>query len=104
MARKDNELADSLSKNPLRDEEKLKYGPWITDDFGKKITIEAHVCAAQAIKRYHDRIANDPLLEEMRDCGALDEQYTEVIKPIKETKANPGTKTPVVIPAETSSQ
>ena len=72
VAGKDNELADYLSRNPVWDEESEKHGPWITDDFGKEVTIEAHVCSAQAIKRFHDRIANDPLLEEMRDSGAVD--------------------------------
>ena len=62
---KNNELADYLSRNSVWDEETDKHGPWITDDFGKEVTIEAHVCSAQAIQRYHDRIASDPLLEEM---------------------------------------
>ena len=61
-------------------------GPWITDDFGKEVTIESHVCAAQAIKRYHDRIASDPLLEEMRDSGMVDEQYAAVIKAIRDKR------------------
>ena len=81
---KNNKLADYLSRNPVWDEETEKHGPWITDDFGKEVTIEAHVCSAQAIRRFHDRIANDPLLEEMRDSGAIDEQYTSVIKAIRE--------------------
>ena len=55
------------------DEETEKHGPWITDDFGKEVTTKAHVCSAQAIRRFHDRIANHPLLEEMRDSGAIDE-------------------------------
>ena len=76
------DFADYLSRNPIWDKESEKHGPWITDDFGKEITIEAHVCAAQAIKRYHDRIKSDPLLKEMRDSGPVDEQYTEVIKAI----------------------
>ena len=84
VAGKDNELADYLSRNPVWDKESDKHGPWITDDFGKEVTIEAHVCAAQAIKRYHDRIASDPLLEEMRHSGAVDKQYTAVIKAITE--------------------
>ena len=70
VAGKENELADYLSRNTLWDKESERHGPWITDDFGKEVTIEAHVCAAQAIKRYHDRITNNPLLEVMRDCGA----------------------------------
>ena len=81
---KDNELADYLSRNPVWDKESDKHGPWITDDFGKEVTIEAHVCSAQAIKRFHERIASDPLIEEIRDSGAVDEQYTAVIKAIRE--------------------
>ena len=80
---KDNELADYLSRNPVLDEESDKHRPWITDDFGKEVTIEAHVCSVQAIKRFHDRIANDPLLVEMRDSKAVDEKYTVVIKAIR---------------------
>ena len=85
IQRKNNELADYLSRNPVWDEETDKHGPWITDDFGKEVTIEAHVCSAQAIKRFHDRIASDPLLEEMRDSRAMDEQYTAVIKAIRDS-------------------
>ena len=87
VAGKDNELADYLSRNPMWDKESEKHGPWSTDDFGKEITIEAQVYAAQAIKRYHDRITNDPLLKEMCDCGALDEQYKEVIKASRENRS-----------------
>ena len=76
-----NELADYLSRNPEWNEETEKHGPWITDDFRKEITIKAHVCSAQTIRIFQDRIANDPLLEEMRDSGAIDDQsqpYVEV--------------------------
>ena len=86
------------------DEESAKHGLWVTDDFGKEVTIEAHVCAAQAIKRFHDRITSDPLLEEMRDSRVVDEQYTAVIKAIRENEINPGSKIPVTILAETISQ
>ena len=85
---KNNELADYLSRNPVWNEETEKHGPWITDNFGKEVTIEAHVCSAQTIRRFHDRIANNPLLEEMRDSGAIDEQYTSVIKAIRDKQNN----------------
>ena len=49
---KDNELADYLSRYPLWFPESSEHGPWITDDFGKKITVEAHICAAQTINKY----------------------------------------------------
>ena len=87
VAGKDNELADYLSRNPRWGKESETHGPWITDDFGKEITIEAHVCAAKVIKRYHDSIKSDPLLQEMRDCRAVDEQYTAVIKAIREKRS-----------------
>ena len=79
-------MADYLSRNPIWDEVSEKHGPWITDDFGKEITIEVHVFAVQVIKRYHDRIESDPLLEEMRYSGVVDKQYTEVIKAIREKR------------------
>ena len=50
---KQNELADYLSQNPEWDEETEKHGPFITDDFGKEITIEAHICSAQTINRLY---------------------------------------------------
>ena len=49
--------------------------------------MEAHICAAQTINKYEDRILKDPLLEEMRDHGAMDLQYTEVIKAIRENRS-----------------
>ena len=77
---KDNKLADHLSRNPLCCPDSNKHGPWIVDDFGKKIMVEAHICAAQTINKYEDRILDDPYLEEMRDSGPMDPQYTDVIK------------------------
>ena len=56
--------------------------PWITDDFGKKITVEAHIYAIKTLNKYEDRIYQDPLLCEMRDQGAMDPQYMQVIQPI----------------------
>ena len=38
------------------------------------------------IIRFHDRITNDPLLEEMRDSEAIDDQYTSVIKAIRDKR------------------
>ena len=83
---KDNELADHLSCYPIWCQESEKYGPWITDDFGKKITVESHICAVQTVNKYKDRIFDDPLLDKMRDQGAMDTQYTEVIQAIQQNK------------------
>ena len=58
---KDNELVDYLSRNPLWCPESNKHGPWIINDFGKKITVEAHICAAQTVFKYEDKILEDPL-------------------------------------------
>ena len=69
---KANELADYLSRNPLWCPECKEHGPWIVDDFRKNLTVEAHICAAQTINKCEDRIFEDPLLEEMRDYGAMD--------------------------------
>ena len=84
---KANKLADHLSRYPLWYPESNEHGPLITDDFGKKITVEAHISAAHTLNKYEDRILKDPLLEEMRDHGAMDLQYTEVIKAIRENKS-----------------
>ena len=43
---KDNKLANHLSRYPLWCPESNDHGPWITEDFGKKIIVEAHICAA----------------------------------------------------------
>ena len=48
---KDNELANYLSRYPLWCPESKEHGPWIIDDFGKKITVEAHICATQTINK-----------------------------------------------------
>ena len=81
---KDNNLADYLLRYPLWYPESKERRLWITDNFGKKITVEAHFFAAQTINKYEDRIFEDPLLEEMQDHGAMDLQYTEVIKALRE--------------------
>ena len=83
---KHNELADYLSRNPEWDEETEKHGPWITDDFGKEVTIKAHICSAQTISRFQSRIDNNPLLESMRDSGAIDDQYSAVIKAMRDNR------------------
>ena len=84
---KQNELADYLSQNPEWDKETEKHGPFITDNFGKEITIEAHICSAQTINKFQSRIDSDPLLEQLRDTGAIDDQYSAVIKAIQENKS-----------------
>ena len=40
----------------------------------------------QTINKYKDRIYEDLLLNEMRDQGAMDTQYTEVIQAIRQNK------------------
>ena len=44
---KDNELADHLSCHPIWCQEQEDFGPWITDDFSKKITEESHINTVQ---------------------------------------------------------
>lgn len=86
MSAKDNLLADFLSRHPIWSQEQEDYGPWIVDNFGKKITVEAHINSAQVINRYEERLRSDPLLEHIRDQGALDPQYTAVVQTIQEKK------------------
>ena len=86
---KNNELADFLSRYPIWCQEQEDHGPWIIDDFGKKITVEAHISSVQSVNKYEERLHSDPLLEHIRDQGALDPQYKSVIQAIqqKQTKA-----------------
>ena len=83
MSAKDNLLADFLSRNPIWSQEQEDHGPWIVDDFGKKITVEAHISSAQAVDKYKERLHSDPLIEHIRDQGALDHQYTAVVQAIQ---------------------
>ena len=53
---KDNKLADYLSRYTLWCQESKEHGPWITDDFGKKIIVEAHICALLTLNKYEVRI------------------------------------------------
>merc|ERR1711867_9407 len=64
-------------------------GPWIINNFGKKITVEAHIRSVQSVNKYEERLHSDPLLEHIQDQGALDPQYTAVVQAIqqKQTKA-----------------
>ena len=101
---KNNKLADYLSRIPVWNEETEKHGPWITDDFGREVTIEAHVCSAQTIRRFHDRIANDPLFSEKRDSEAIDEQYTSVIKAIRDKRSKTWILNSMTILAENTYQ
>ena len=50
--------------------------------------MEAHISSAQAVDKYEERLRSDPLLEHIRDQGALDHQYTAVVQAIqqKQTK------------------
>ena len=77
---KDNEITDYLSRNPLWSPESNEHGLWIIHVFGKNIMVEAHICVAQTINTYEESISSDPLFEKMRDSGAMDQQYTKVIK------------------------
>merc|ERR1712112_457289 len=59
VSSKDNLLADFLSRNPLWTQEQEQHGPWIVDDFGKKITVEAHissVSSVQIVDKYEERL------------------------------------------------
>ena len=58
----------------------------VKDDFGRTVPLQAHVHSAQLLHRYEERILSDPMLEDMRDAGCLDESYTAVIKAIREGK------------------
>ena len=86
---KNNELADFLSQYPIWCQEQEDHGPWIIDNFRKKITVEAHISSVQSVNKYEERLHSDPLLEHIRDQGALDPQYTAVVQAIqqKQTKA-----------------
>ena len=53
--------------SPNMDQESEEFGPWITEDFGKKIIVESHICAVQTVNRFEDRIYEDALLDELCD-------------------------------------
>ena len=72
-----------MSRYPIWCQESEKYGPWITGNFGKKITVESHIYLVQTVNRLEDRIYEDPLLDEMCGQGAMDTQNTQVIQAIK---------------------
>ena len=82
---KNNLIADFLSRNPLWAEDE-KTGPTIKDDFGKTVPIDVHTNTVCTIQKHEDRIREDPLLEDVRDAGSLDETYTAVIKALREGK------------------
>ena len=79
-------LQTNLSCYPIWCQESEELGLWITDNFGKKITVQSHISAVQTVNRFEDRIYEDPLLDKMCDQGALDTQYTQVIQAIKENQ------------------
>ena len=78
VSSKNNLIADFLFRHRIWEEE-FENGPEI-DDFGRQIPIEAHVNSVQTIHKYEDRLHLDPLLEDIRHAGSLDDTYTEVIK------------------------
>ena len=82
---KTNVITDFLSRNPLWDQD-TGQGPMVEDDFGRTVPLQAHVHSAQLLHRYEEWILSDPMLEDMRDAGCLDESYTAVIKAIREGK------------------
>ena len=86
VSAKDNLLADFLSRNPIWSQEQEEFGPWIIDNFGKKITVEAHISSAQIVDKFEERLRSDPLLEHIRDQGALDPQFTALIQVIQEKR------------------
>ena len=51
----DNEITDYLRRNPQWTEES-RYYPLITDHFGKRTTVEAHISVTQTLHKYKDRI------------------------------------------------
>ena len=57
-------------------------------DGGKKVIVEAHISSVQSVDKYEERLHSNPLLEHIRDQGALDPQYTAVVQAIqqKQTK------------------
>ena len=83
MAGKNNCISDYLLRNPVRSKTKDE-GAFVTDNFGRTVSIEAHVNAAQTLDRYENKIKEDPLLEEIRDAGSMDKTYIAVIKVLRE--------------------
>ena len=90
---KDNNLADFLSRNQIWCQEQEDHGPWIIDDFGKKITVEAHISSAKSADKYEERLHTDPLLEHILDQGAQDPQYTAVVQAIHKNEQKTGSST-----------
>ena len=85
LHKKNNLIADFLSRHPLWEAEK-EHGPVITDDFGRKFPMEAHVKSVQKFDKYEDRLLLDQLMEDIRDAGSLDDTYMAVIKSLWEGK------------------
>ena len=48
--------------------------------------MEAHINTVQIVNRYEERMYEDPLLDHMRDQGAMDTQYSQVIQAIRNKK------------------
>ena len=85
IPRKKNIIANFLSRNPLWDS-KMGQGPLVTYEFGKTVPIQAQVHAAQVIDKFEDRILSDPLLNDMRDAGSIDDSYVAAISALREGK------------------
>ena len=48
--------------------------------------MESHISTVQTVNRFEDRIYEDTSLDEMRNQGAIEIQYTQVIQAIKENQ------------------
>ena len=83
IAGKDNCVSDYLSRS-LVWKKSSEEGAFITDEFGIEISIEQHVNAAQTIDMYENRFKEDPLLEEIRVAGSVDDSYTAIVKALRE--------------------
>ena len=83
---KDNAISDFLSRNPVW-KKSINEGAYITDEFGREISIDQHVNAAQTIDRFENRFKEDPLLEIIRDAGSMDEEYTAIVKALREGRS-----------------
>ena len=59
---KDKAVSDYLSCNPMWNKS-INEGAFITDDFGREISIDQHVNAAQTLDRFENRFKENPLLK-----------------------------------------
>ena len=97
---KDNNLANFLSRNPIWCQEQEDHGPWIIDDFGKKITVEAHISSFQ----YVESTKRDYTLILCLNTSGTKELWTPSIQPwsrqYNRNKQKAGSSTRVTTHAE----